>query len=107
MIVLAGPNWLGSPQHLVVGAIFAAAVYWLARRFELPEWGAFVAAVGVVCTAEIVVELLEYPLLYGSNGSASAYYDTLSDMASSVVGALVGAALAIPLSRRLAGDAPP
>jgi hypothetical protein len=102
MLVGASPDWLGSPQHLVVGAIFAFVVYRLARgdRFRLPEWSAFLLAVGAVSAAEIVVELLEYPLLYGSDGSAAAYYDTLSDMANSIVGAVVGAGLAVPLTRR-------
>jgi hypothetical protein len=32
----------------------------------------------------------------------SAYYDTLADMANSLVGAVVGALAAVPLMRRLA-----
>jgi len=56
VLVFAGPNWLGSPQHLVIGA------------------------------CEIVLELVEYPLLYAGKFHYSAYYDTLADMANSVVG---------------------
>jgi multisubunit Na+/H+ antiporter MnhE subunit len=102
MVVAAGPDWLGSPQHFVVGAIAAVAVYVVARSrwLALPEWLAFVLAVALVSTAELVVELVEYPLLYGDRFHYSAYYDTLADMANSIVGAIVGAALAIPLRRR-------
>jgi hypothetical protein len=102
MVVAAGPDWLGSPQHFVVGAIAAVVVFFVARSrwLALPEWLAFVLAVALVCTAELVVELVEYPLLYGNHAHATAYYDTLADMANSIVGALVGAALAIPLRRR-------
>lgn len=102
LVVAAGPNWLGSPQHTVVGAILAllayGAVRW--RRIQLPEWAAFILAVGVVSTAEIVLELVEYPWLYSDHFHYSAYYDTLADMANSVVGALIGAAIAVPIARR-------
>jgi hypothetical protein len=99
-----GPNWLGSPQHVVVGAILALFVYGLARwrRLRLPEWAAFAIAVGVVSTAEIILELVEYPLLYADKFHYSAYFDTVADMASSVVGAIIGAAVAVPLARRFA-----
>jgi hypothetical protein len=102
MVVAAGPNWLGSPQHFVVGAIAAVVVFFVARsrRLALPEWLAFILAVALVSTAELVVELVEYPLLYADHFHHSAYYDTLADMANSIVGAVAGAALAIPLRRR-------
>ncbi len=104
MLARTGPNWLGSPQHVVVGAILAAVVYGLARskRLRLPEWAALAVAVGIVSTAEIVLELVEYPLMYSGTFHDSAYYDTLADLASSVVGALIGAAIAVPLARRSA-----
>ena len=103
MVIAAGPNWLtGSPQHFVVGAIAAVVVYFAARSrwLALPEWLAFVLAVSLVSTAELVLELVEYPLLYADHFHYGAYYDTLADMANSIVGAVVGAALAIPLRRR-------
>jgi hypothetical protein len=53
-----------------------------------------------VSTAELLVELIEYPLLYADHFHYGAYYDTLADMANSIVGAIVGAAVAIPLRRR-------
>lgn len=70
------------------------------HRLGLPVWAAFVLAIGVVSTAEIVLELVEYPAMYAGKFHYSAYYDTLADMASSVVGAVVGACLAVPLARR-------
>jgi hypothetical protein len=103
MVASAGPNWLGSPQHFVVGAIAAVAVFAAARSrwIRLPEWIAFVLAVSLVSTAELVLELIEYPLLYADHFHHSAYYDTLADMANSVVGAIVGALAAATFSRRL------
>jgi hypothetical protein len=61
VLAVDGPNWLGSPQHVVVGAILAFLVYLVARsrRLRLPEWAAFVLAVGVVSAAEIVWEIGE------------------------------------------------
>jgi hypothetical protein len=104
MLLSDGPNWLGSPQHLVVGLIAAVIVYFAARSrwVGAPECVAFVLAVSLVCTAELVLELIEYPLLYANHFHHSAYYDTLADMANSVVGAFVGAAAAVPLARRVA-----
>ena len=88
-----GPNWLGSPQHFVVGAIAAAAAFAVARSrlFRLPEWLAVVLAVCLVSTAELVLELVEYALLYADRFHYSAYYDTIADMTNSIVGAVAGA----------------
>jgi uncharacterized membrane protein len=103
MLASDAPNWLGSPQHFIVGALAAMAVYATARhrRFGLPEWLAFVLAISLVCTAELILELVEYPLLYANHFHHSAYYDTLADMANSIVGALVGAVIAMSIARRL------
>jgi hypothetical protein len=106
LVLAASPSWLGSPQHFFVGALAALIVYVLvAWRSDLPEWATFVIAVGAVCTAELVVEILEYPVLYGDDARPSAYYDTVADMAASVVGAVVGAVIAVPLTRRFVGTA--
>lgn len=101
MLVAGGPNWLGSPQHVVVGAILGVLVYLAARsrRFRLPEWAAFVLAVGVVSAAEIVWEVGEYEVRYAGHFHYSAYYDTLADLASSLAGGLIGAALALLVAR--------
>jgi hypothetical protein len=103
MVVSAGPNWLGSPQHFVVGAIAAIVVFAATRSkwIRLPEWVAFALAVSLVSTAELVLELIEYPLLYANHFHHSAYYDTLADMANSVVGAIAGAVVAASVSRRV------
>ena len=93
MPILAGPNWLGSPQHVVAGALLALAVVVLARLLGIRGWVAVGLAVGAASAAEIVVELVEYPLLYADRFHRSAYYDTLSDMASTLVGAVAGATL--------------
>jgi hypothetical protein len=53
----------------------------------------------VVSTGEIVLELAEYPLLYAGKFHYSAYYDTLADMANSVVGAAIGATVALLVQR--------
>lgn len=104
MATAAGPNWLGSPQHFVVGALAAIAAYAVARSrwFRLPHWLAFVLAVCLVSTAELVLELVEYPLLYADQFHYSAYYDTIADMANSIVGAVAGAiaAAAVAKARR-------
>ena len=61
-------------------------------------------AVSLVSTAELILELIEYPLLYADHFHYSAYYDTLADMANSLVGAILGAAVAVSLVRRFARD---
>jgi hypothetical protein len=96
-----GPNWLGSPQHLVVGVVAAVVVYVGARRWlSLPWWLALALAVSLVSTAELVLELVEYPLLYSGHFHRSAYYDTLADMANSFVGAVAGAVIAAAVGSR-------
>jgi hypothetical protein len=107
VLASAGPDWLGSPEHVVVGAILAFLVWAGARsrRFRLPRWTAFVVAVGLVSAAEIVWEIVEYEVRYAGHFHYSAYYDTLADLASSLTGAILGAGLALvlaglPLNRR-------
>jgi hypothetical protein len=91
--ILAGPNWLGSPQHVVAGAVLALAVVVVVRWVGLRGSVAVALAIGAASTAEIVVELVEYPLLYADTFHHSVYYDTLSDMASTLAGGIAGAAL--------------
>jgi len=94
VVLAASPNWLGSPQHFFGGLALAAVVVLLSRLrgYALPL--SFVVAVGVTSFAEIVVELVEYPAEHSGYLHPTAYYDTLADLANSVVGAVVGAALA-------------
>ena len=94
------PDWLGNPQHLVGGAVLAFAVAHVARGW-IPRWWARAAvAVGVTLTAEIFVELAEYVVLYADYATAEEYYDTLADLASSLVGALTGAGASLMIPAR-------
>jgi hypothetical protein len=83
------PDWFGSPQHVVGGFGLALGVYAGARYFGVQVWLAAALAIGAVSTAEILIELVEYPLLYSDRFHHSAYYDTLSDMASTLVGGIL------------------
>jgi uncharacterized membrane protein len=90
------PDWLGSPQHFVAGAMLAVAVVILAPRFAIQSaWVAAALAVGAVAVAEALVELAEYPLLYSGDPNLTAYFDTLADIASSLVGGVIGAGAAL------------
>jgi len=94
------PDWLGSPQHVVAGAVLGAAGLAFARRRIRPLWLVLLFALGVVALAELLVELVEYPLLYGADAHARAYYDTIADLAATLVGGVVGALLALVASAR-------
>lgn len=87
-LLAAGPNWLGSPQHVVGGLALALVVAFVARRFEVHPWVAIALGIGITSTAEILVELAEY--FFTNTHHATAYFDTLADMASTVVGAVIG-----------------
>jgi tartrate dehydratase beta subunit/fumarate hydratase class I family protein len=89
------PDWLGSPQHVVAGLVLGAAAAAFARRRIRPVWLVLLFALGVVALAELVVELVEYPLLYGADAHARAYYDTIADMATTLLGGGVGALLVL------------
>src|SRR5258705_8419295 len=93
MFLATGPHWLGSPQHVVGGIGLAFAVVFVARRFGVSSSLAIALAIGVTSTAEILVELVEYPLLYSDKFHYSAYWDTLADLANSLVGGIAGAAI--------------
>lgn len=97
MLASAGPNWLGSPQHFAAGAILAATIVLLASR-RPSRWGlAATVGVGVTCAAEIALKLAEYLYVQLTNGAISqgAYYDSLVDNTTTLVGALVGATLGV------------
>jgi uncharacterized membrane protein YjdF len=95
------PDWLGSPQHVVGGLVLAAAIVVLARRTEIGSgWLAASLAIGITMAAESAIEIVEYPLLYSGHIHASAYYDTIADIASTLVGAAIGAVGALTLRRR-------
>jgi hypothetical protein len=91
------PDWLGSPQHLLAGALLGAAAVAVGRHRIRPIWLLLAVAVGCVATAELLVELVEYPLLYGDEATARAYYDTIADLAATLAGGAVGAFAALAL----------
>ena len=100
MVAAAGPNWGGSPQHFVAGAVLALVVTLVASRWKAPWWLAATIAVGVTCTAEIALKLAEYLYVDLSGGtiSAGAYYDSLVDNTTTLVGAVVGAAIGVAVA---------
>jgi len=93
--VVGGPNWLGSPQHVVAGAVLALGLTLVATPWKAPGWLAVTVAVGVTCAAEIVLKLAEYLYFAPSNVSSGAYYDSLVDNTSTLAGALVGAGIGV------------
>jgi hypothetical protein len=95
------PDWLGNPQHFVAGFLIAFALIWMAPRMGISKvWVTAALAVGVVMVAEAVVELIEYPLKYSDDAGLTAYLDTISDLANSLAGAVVGSSVGILVLRR-------
>jgi hypothetical protein len=94
------PDWLGSPQHVVAGLLLGAAATVFARRRMRPVWLVLLFALGVVALAELLVELVEYPLLYGADAHARAYYDTIADIAATLAGGVLGVMLALVMPAR-------
>jgi hypothetical protein len=92
------PDWLGNPQHVVAGAVLAFVVAQLTRAWLRPWWARAAMAVGAAATAEIFVELAEYVLRYRGEATVYEYYDTLADLASSLIGGVVGSALGLMLA---------
>jgi hypothetical protein len=97
VLVSAGPDWLGSPQHFAAGAILAFVVVLVAMRYGAQWWLAAIVGVGVTCAAEIALKLAEYLYVQLSNGTISqgAYYDSLVDNTTTLAGAVVGAAIGV------------
>ena len=102
MLTIPGPNWLGSPQHFVAGAVLAFVIVLIAYRWKAPWWLAATLAMGITCIAEIVLKLAEYLYVDLTNGTiaAGAYYDSLVDNTTTLVGALVGAGIGIFIAER-------
>lgn len=86
------PDWLGSPQHVAGGAFAAAIAIIVAARLGVRgRLLLAVLGVGVAMTAETVVELAEYAFRVAH---ATAYYDTIADLAATLAGAVLGAGVA-------------
>ncbi len=101
---LMHPDWLGSPQHFIAGVILTAGVVVVFRNRISPSWLLAAFAVGVTAAAELVIELVEYPLLYSDDVNATAYLDTLADLAATLAGAILTAAAAFGLLQRSSGS---
>lgn len=99
---MTSPDWLGSPQHFIGGLVMAAALcVILSRLLPAQKLTTALLAIGLTSFAEVAIEVLEYPILYGDTASAQAYYDTIADLAATLAGALTGtAAIALVASRR-------
>jgi hypothetical protein len=92
------PDWLGSPQHVVGGAVVAAAAVVLARRAGVGGWLTLaLLALGLAALAELAVEIAEYFL---RTAHATAYYDTVADLAATLAGAVAGTAAALLVEQR-------
>jgi hypothetical protein len=95
------PDWLGSPQHLIGAIALTGAIVLFAPRAGVGNpWLAAALGVGATMTVEAVFEILEYPLLYSGDADPTAYYDTVADIANSLAGALLGAAIAVGIRLR-------
>ena len=95
-----GPDWFGNPQHFVGAFVIAFVVAQVAGAWLRPWWARAALAVGAAATAEIVWELVEYVLLYRDDASVEEYYDTLADLASSVIGGVAGAGASAAVRQR-------
>jgi uncharacterized membrane protein YjdF len=100
------PDWLGSPQHVVGGIFVSAVVIVVGRRWIAQRWLLALTAIAITALAEIAIELIEYPLLYSSGHHATAYYDTIADMAATMFGALVGTLTALLITTAAGKRAP-
>ncbi len=101
------PDWLGSPQHFVGGVVLALIAAVIARRWIDQWWLVAAMAIGVTATAELLIEIAEYPVLYSDDPHVSAYYDTLADLADTLAGAVVGALAGVALTRGSARSSRP
>ncbi len=96
------PDWLGSPQHFVAGlALTLAAAVWARRRLSA-AWQVAGLALAITMAAEALVELAEYPLLYGHDATLPAYYDTIADIGATFAGAILGTLIGLALRNRSA-----
>lgn len=94
------PDWLGSPQHVIGG--FGLAVIAGLVALRLGVRGSLLTAtvaIGVAMIGEVLIEVAEYALLYRTPPD-TAYYDTIADLASTFVGAVLGGLTVAVFSRR-------
>jgi hypothetical protein len=97
-------DWFDDVMHFVTWVPWVAG-FGLALRYNrgLPRWNVFGLALGYGAVTHILWELGEYFAFIRSNPDefSTAYEDTLGDLASSLAGSVVGAALVITVLWRL------
>jgi hypothetical protein len=93
-------SWWDDVNHLVNWAILVAGFGVLLLSTSLPRWPLFGLAVGFGAVTAILWELLEYvTFIRNSPERATAYHDTLGDLALGLTGSVVAATLVAWLGR--------
>ena len=94
-------SWWDDLNHFANWCLLSLATGQLLLRFRLPRAETFVMIVGVGAIAAILWELAEYvAFIRNSDELATAYTDTLGDMALGLAGATVAAILTVTLAER-------
>jgi len=88
--------------HAINPVLFVAAIAVLLDRTRVPRWATWIMAFGLGCADHITWEIIEYLLLEGVGAVELdlSLVDTLSDQAWGLLGASVGATLALQLPPR-------
>jgi hypothetical protein len=85
--------WWDDANHLVNWALHTAAIAFLLRVSGLKPWARFGVALGWAATTAILWELAEYvAFVPNSPEAATAYVDTLGDLALGLLGGTIAAA---------------
>jgi hypothetical protein len=89
-------TWWDDANHLVNWAILTSAFAQLLLRLRLERWVTFGLAVGFGAVTAVLWEFAEYyTFIRGSSEEATAYTDTLGDLALGLTGSTVAAVLAV------------
>ena len=98
----ASLEYFDDAVHAVNPVLFVCAITALLDRTGVPRWASWVMAFGIGCAGHILWEIIEYLLLEGIGAVELdlSLRDTLSDQAWGLLGAAVGASLAMLLPPR-------
>lgn len=90
-------DWWDDANHLVNWAILVLAAGQALRAVDLPRWAVFGLALGFGAVTHVLWELLEYLTFVRGNPDElrGAYSDTIGDMALSLAGSALAAALLV------------
>jgi hypothetical protein len=100
-------EWWDDANHLVNWSLHTAAIVLLLRYADLPRWALAGVGIGWAATTAILWELAEYvTFVPGSAEAATAYGDTLGDLALGLLGGTVASVL-IAWQLASMGDARP